>query len=72
MPSVLRHFDAEQLSSMTSSKPSSTAFAYIDSDVPAEQTLTAWRRERDAVRQAQRRPRRFRRMARLRWARWSS
>jgi hypothetical protein len=63
--------DAEQLPSMTA-KPSSSAFSYIDCDIPAEQTLVEWRRERDAVRQAQRRPRRLRRMARQRWARWTA
>jgi hypothetical protein len=68
---VLRSDDAEQLPSMTT-KPSSTAFTYIDCDVPAEQTLVEWRRERDAVRQAQRRPRRLRRLAREQWARWTA
>jgi len=53
-------------------KPSSTAFAYIDCDVPGEQTLVEWRRERDAVRGAQRPPRRLRGMARERWARWTA
>jgi hypothetical protein len=68
---VLRSADAEQLPSMTT-KPSPTAFTYIDCDVPAEQTLVEWRRERDAVRQAQRRPRRLRRLAREQWARWTA
>lgn len=56
---------------MTTSTPSSTSFAYIDCDVPAEQTLADWRRDRDAARRAQRRPRRalrLSRMPRLRWA----
>ena len=44
---------------MTSSSPSSTAFAYIDCDVPAGQTLVEWRRERDAARRAECPPRRF-------------
>lgn len=56
---------------MTTTTPSSTSFAYIDCDVPAEQTLADWRRDRDAARRAQRRPRRalgLSRMLRLRWA----
>ena len=53
-------------------KPPSNAFVYIDCDVPGEQTLTEWRRERDAVEAAERRPRRLRSMARERWARWTA
>lgn len=44
---------------MTPSSPASTAFAYIDCDVPAGQTLAEWRRERDAARRAERPPRRL-------------
>jgi hypothetical protein len=57
---------------MTSKNPPSTAFSYVDCDIPAEQTLVAWRRERAGVRQAQRRPRRLRRIARQQWARWTA
>lgn len=56
---------------MTTTTPSSTSFAYIDCDVPEEQTLADWRRDREAARRAQRRPRRalrLSRMLRLRWA----
>jgi hypothetical protein len=55
--------------------PSCSAFSYTDCDIPAEQTLVAWRRERDGVRQAPRRPRRsrrLRRVARQQWARWTA
>lgn len=44
---------------MTSTTPSSTAFAYIECDIPAEQTLVEWRRERDAARRAERPARRL-------------
>lgn len=63
--------DAEQACSMTPATPPSTSFAYIDCDVPGEQTLADWRRDRDAARRPQRRPRRalrLSRMLRLRWA----
>ena len=56
---------------MTSTTPSATAFLYVESDIPAEQTLVEWRRERQAARQTERRPRRTFRlpwMRRLRWA----
>lgn len=56
---------------MKTTTPSSSAFAYIDCDVPAEQTLTDWRRDRDAARRAPRRKRRSIRLGRalrLRWA----
>ena len=43
---------------MTPKTPSSTAFLYVEADIPADQTLAEWRRERHAARQAQRRPRR--------------
>jgi hypothetical protein len=43
---------------MTTHAPSSTSFLYIECDIPAEQTLLEWRRERDAAREAARRPRR--------------
>lgn len=48
---------------MTPSSPASTAFAYIDCDVPAGQTLAEWRRERDAARRAERPPRRLLRIS---------
>lgn len=55
---------------MTSNAPASTSFLYIECDIPAEQTLLQWRRERDAARAAARRPRRSLRML---WpARWST
>lgn len=37
---------------------SSTAFVYVNSDVPEGTTLREWRRARAAARRAQRRPRR--------------
>lgn len=43
---------------MTSTTPSATAFVYVESDIPAEQTLVEWRRERQAARQPERRARR--------------
>jgi len=57
---------------MTSKNPPSTAFSYVDCDIPAEQTLAEWRRERDAALQAKRRPRGIMRTARKRWARWTA
>jgi hypothetical protein len=57
---------------MTSKHPPSTAFSYVDCDIPAEQTLAEWRRERAAVLRAERRPRGLMRMARKRWARWTA
>jgi hypothetical protein len=68
---MLRRVRAEQLPTMTT-KPPSNSFVYIDCEVPAEQTLAEWRRERDAVETAERRPRRLRRMARERWTRWTA
>jgi hypothetical protein len=68
---MFRRFVPSRLPSMTSTTPASTAFAYIDCDVPAEQTLVEWRREREAARQATRRARRPFRMPRLRRARWA-
>jgi hypothetical protein len=64
--------DAEQACSMSITTPSSTAFAYIDCDVPGEQTLVEWRRDRDAARRAQRRPRRTVRVPRLLRVRWAT
>lgn len=69
--------DAEQACNMTFTGPTSTAFAYVECDVPAEQTLVEWRRDLDAVRQAEltprvalrRRPRHRTRARRTRWAR---
>ncbi len=63
--------DAEHARSMTTPTPSSNDFAYIDCDVPGEQSLADWRRDRDAARRAQRpAPRiiRLSRVLRLRWA----
>ena len=57
---------------MTPTTRSSTSFAYIDCDVPAEQTLAEWRRERDAARRAERTARRRFRLPRLRRARWAT
>jgi hypothetical protein len=67
---MLRDVRAEQLPTMTTKSPSTT-FAYIDCEVPGEQTLTEWRRERDAVELAKRR-RPWRLRARERWARWTA
>ncbi|HEV2786506.1 MAG TPA: hypothetical protein VGV67_08975 [Solirubrobacteraceae bacterium] len=55
---------------MTSTAPSSTAFLYVEADVPAGQTLVEWRRERHLARQAARARRSFRLPfpRRLRWA----
>jgi hypothetical protein len=39
---------------MTSTAPSSPSFAYDACDVPPEQTLAEWRREREATRRAER------------------
>jgi hypothetical protein len=64
--------DAEQACSMSFTTPSSNAFAYIDCDVPGEQTLAEWRRERDEARRAERRPRRAIRLPRLRSPRWAT
>jgi hypothetical protein len=68
---LLRRIGAEQLPIMTMTPPSND-FVYIDCEVPAEQTLVEWRRERAAVELAERRPRRLCRMARDRWARWTA
>ncbi len=57
---------------MTTRTPSSNAFAYIDCDVPAEQTLADWRRDRDAARRPQRRPRRIIRLSRVLRLRWAT
>lgn len=57
---------------MTTTTPSSNAFAYIDCDVPAEQTLAEWRRGRDAERRAERRPRRTLRLTRALRIRWAT
>lgn len=51
---------------MTTPTPSSTAFAYVETDVPAEQTLAEWRRERHAARKDERPARRWLRL--VRWA----
>jgi hypothetical protein len=40
---------------MTSFAPASTSFAYIESDIPGDQTLVEWRREREAQRRRARR-----------------
>lgn len=65
-------FDAEQACSMTSTTPSSTAFSYIDCDVPGDQTLAEWRRERAEARRAEDRPRRSIRLPFLRVPRWAT
>jgi hypothetical protein len=39
---------------MTAIAPRSTSFAYVECDVPAEQTLVEWRRDREAMRAAER------------------
>jgi hypothetical protein len=62
--------DAEQALSMTSTTPSPHAFAYVDSDVPPDQTLAEWRRERAEARRAERPRRRTRLIPRLR-PRWA-
>ena len=64
--------DAEHACTMTTTTPASTSFAYIDCDVPGDQTLADWRRDRAAALRAQRRPRRrvtgLLRVLRPRWA----
>lgn len=57
---------------MTTTTPSSTSFAYIDCDVPGEQSLAEWRRERDAARRAPCRPRRAQRLSRMLRRRWAT
>lgn len=64
-------FDAEQACSMTSTPPPSNSFSYIDCDVPGDQTLAEWRRERDQARRAEHRPRRSIRLPFLRVCRWT-
>ena len=56
---------------MTPFAPTSTSFAYVESDIPAEQTLVEWRRDREAQRAAERRSRRGLRL-RLWLARWAT
>jgi hypothetical protein len=56
---------------MTSPTHPSNAFAYIDCDVSADQTLAEWRRDRNAARRDER-PRRSFRLPRLRRARWTT
>jgi hypothetical protein len=51
---------------MTSTTPSHHCFSYIDCDVPADQTLAEWRREREQSRRAARRRRRIRLISPLR------
>jgi hypothetical protein len=56
---------------MPSTASTSTSFAYIECDIPGEQTLVEWRRDLDAARQAERRVRRpliFPRIWPTRWA----
>ena len=57
---------------MISTAPSSTAFLYVEADVPAGQTRGEWRRERDAARQAARTARRRLRLPFPRLARWAT
>lgn len=54
---------------MTSTVHFAKSFLDIDSDIPGEQTLAEWRRDRDAVRRAERRVRRTFRLPLLR-PRW--
>ena len=57
---------------ITSADLTATSFAYIDCDLHEDQTLVAWRLERDAARAAARRDRRRRfsrpRLLPMRWA----
>jgi hypothetical protein len=53
---------------MSSFVPTSTSFSYVESDIPAEQTLVEWRREREAQRAAERPSRRGLRLWFARWA----
>lgn len=55
---------------MTADPPASTSFAYIECDIPGEQTLAEWRDAREAARRAAalRAPRFFRLPRSLRWA----
>ena len=57
---------------MSSNAPSATAFLYAEADIPADQTLVEWRRERHVARQAQPRPRRSFRLRLPRLARWAT
>ena len=57
---------------MTSTSPSSPSFAYVDCDVPPEQTLVEWRREREAARRAERAARRPLRLTRRLLGRWAT
>jgi hypothetical protein len=63
---------SRRLPTMTSTTPSATAFAYVESDIPDEQTLVEWRRERQAARQAERRTRRVIRLPRALRMRWAT
>ena len=70
---MFRSSISSTLHTMTSTTtPSATAFAYVESDVPAEQTLVEWRRERHAARQAERRARGTFRVPRVRKLRWAT
>lgn len=57
---------------MNSTTRSSTAFAYVESDLAAGQTLVEWRRERHAARQTERPVRRALRLPRPRRLRWAA
>ena len=60
-----------KVTTMTSTAPLTsadlipTSVAYVESDIPAGQTLVEWRRELDAARRAERRTRRAFRLPRL-------
>lgn len=45
--------------------PTSTSFAYVESDIPEGQTLVGWRLDLDAARRAERDARRSFRLPRL-------
>ena len=63
---------SSRLSTMTSTTPSATAFAYVESDLATDQTLVEWRRERHAARQSERRGRRTLRLLLVRKVRWAT
>ena len=56
---------------MTSTAPASPSFAYVACDVPPDQTLVEWRREREASRRAERAARRPPRLMRRLLGKWS-
>ncbi len=56
----------------TLNSASSLSFAYVECDVPPEQTLVEWRRERDAARRAERTARRPLPLTRRLLGRWAT